>query len=69
MSIERVFHCDGPDCQVHIRTMAARPATGFLTATEQWPGRRATHHFCSWDCVLRFAAAKTPLEAINSETF
>jgi hypothetical protein len=65
MSIERIFHCDGPECEVHIRTVASRPATGFFTLTEQWPGRRVTHHLCSWDCVMKFAAAKEPLELIG----
>jgi hypothetical protein len=65
MSIERIFHCDWSECEAHVRTVLARPATGFLTLTEQWPGRRATHHFCSWDCVMRFAAAKEPLELIE----
>lgn len=59
MSVERTFHCDGPDCERHVRSFAARPPV-FLTITEL--GAR-TLHFCGWDCVLRCAAAKEP-EAI-----
>jgi hypothetical protein len=56
MSIERTFHCDGPECERHVRT-AGRRATTFLTITE--PGGPALH-FCGWDCVLRHAATKEP---------
>lgn len=56
MSIERIFHCDGPDCERHIKTHRAR-AEMFLTVSEH--GGSALH-FCGWDCVLRHAAAKEP---------
>jgi len=55
MSIERIFHCDGPDCERHVRTMNAKPAM-FLTVDEH----EVHLHFCGWDCVLRYAAAKEP---------
>jgi hypothetical protein len=60
MSIERTFYCDGPDCDRHVRTTGTRPPM-FLTVSED-----ADHesHFCGWDCVLRFAAAKEPEEVI-----
>jgi hypothetical protein len=64
LAIERIFYCDGPECETHIRTMAHRPATAFITATEQWPGRKATHHFCTWDCAMKCAVAKSPLEVV-----
>lgn len=60
MAIERIFHCDGPDCGGHVRTASTRAAT-IITVTES-AGRSL--HFCGWDCVLRFAAAKPPAEVI-----
>lgn len=59
MSIERVYYCDGPDCDRHARTASTRPDS-FLTVSEG-AGRS---HFCSWDCVLRHAAEKPPSEVI-----
>ena len=56
MSIERVFYCDGPDCDRHVKTARARPEV-FLTVSER--GGLA-QHFCGWDCVLRLAATKEP---------
>jgi hypothetical protein len=63
VSIERVFYCDGPDCAHHARTASTRP-TAFVTVTED-TGR--SHHFCSWDCLLRHAAEKPPTEVIRVE--
>ena len=60
MSIERVFYCDGPECERHVRTASSRPA-GFLTVTEE-AGRSL--HFCTWDCILRHAAEKPPVEVV-----
>ena len=60
MSIERVFYCEGPDCERHYRTMRSRAAM-FITITE---GAGPSTHFCGWDCVLRHAATKEPEEII-----
>lgn len=62
MSIERVFHCDCEDCEIHVRTAGLRPPT-FLTVSED----DDELHFCSWDCVLKFAATKPPMETIPFE--
>jgi hypothetical protein len=56
MSVERIFYCDGPDCDRHVKTARTRPEM-FLTVSER--GGLA-QHFCGWDCVLRHAAAKEP---------
>jgi hypothetical protein len=63
MSIERVFYCDGPECERHVKTASSRPAAGFVFVTEG--GRAATLHFCNWDCVLKYAATKPPVEVIT----
>jgi hypothetical protein len=65
MSIERTFHCDGPDCERHVRTAAARPASGLLTIT----GESRALHFCGWDCVLRHASTKEPEQVISGSPF
>ena len=59
MSIERIFHCDGPDCERFMRTMRRR-TDHFLVVSE---GATALH-FCGWDCVLRHAAAKEPEQVV-----
>jgi hypothetical protein len=56
VSIERIFYCDGPECERHSRTTGSR-APLFLTVTEC---AGPSLHFCGWDCVLRHAAAKEP---------
>ena len=61
MSIERIYYCDGPDCERHVRTASQRPEAGFVFVTD---GGSATLHFCTWDCVLKFAATKPPTEVV-----
>lgn len=63
MSIERIFYCDGPDCERHVRTAGSRPQAGFVFVTEG--GSAATLHFCNWDCVLKYAATKPPVEVVS----
>lgn len=60
MSIERVFYCDGPGCETHVKTASTRPATFILVTEEAGPSQ----HFCSWDCILRTAAEKPPTELV-----
>lgn len=61
MSIERIFRCDGPDCRRHVQTTSARPPT-FVTITED---AGSALHFCTWDCVLRYAGEKPPVELVT----
>ena len=63
MSIERVFYCDGPDCETHVRTANSRPATFIVVTEEAGPSQ----HFCTWDCVLKFAAEKPPTEVVYAD--
>lgn len=57
MTVERIFHCDGPGCQRH--------------GSDQYPGWIVIHdesgerHFCSWDCVMKYAARFPPSERIE----
>jgi hypothetical protein len=60
MSIERIFYCDGPDCERHVQTRGRRAET-FVSVSD---GGSAVLHFCTWDCVLKYAAAKPPSEVV-----
>lgn len=62
MSIERIFHCDGPDCERHVRTMRDHPPM-FLTVIAHEDANHHSH-FCGWDCVLRHAATIEPEQVI-----
>jgi len=64
MSIERIFHCDWRECERHVRGRELALRTGLIFLTEH-PG--PTLHFCSWDCVLKHAAEKPPVEVIPME--
>jgi len=61
MSLERVYYCDGPECERHVQTAAERPQGGFIFVEE---GGSAALHFCTWDCVLKYAATKPPVELV-----
>jgi hypothetical protein len=67
VTIERVFYCDGPDCERHVQTAGPRPMASFIFVTERGGGSTATLHFCNWDCVLKYAATKPPVEVIPIE--
>lgn len=56
MSVERTFHCDGPDCERSVRTPKTSPPM-FIVVAEHGGDDL---HFCGWDCVLRHAATKEP---------
>lgn len=63
MSVERIFRCDGPECERHVQTPLIRPPV-FLTVS---PDEGDDLHFCTWDCVLKHAAEKPPSEVIPAE--
>jgi hypothetical protein len=56
VSIERIFHCDGPGCERHVQTVEPRPRAGFVFISDG----DDEFHFCGWDCVLRYASAFEP---------
>lgn len=63
MSIERVFLCDAPECEGHVRTASTRPET--IITVSEGPGHSL--HFCNWDCVLRYSATRPPVEEVPVE--
>jgi hypothetical protein len=79
MSIERTYYCDGPDCPAplegdtprHVRTAAPPPhlPCGLLEVRESDVHRvDVIHHFCTWDCLMKYAAQKPPTEFISGES-
>jgi hypothetical protein len=66
VSTERIYYCDGPECERHVRTASRRPtsASGFVFVSD---GGSITLHFCGWDCVLKYAAMKPPEEVVSVE--
>lgn len=64
MSIERVYYCDWRECENHARTAGDLPPASFLAVRED---ADHSHHFCGWDCLLKFAAEKPPAEVIPAD--
>jgi hypothetical protein len=61
VTIERTFYCDAPECSGYAKTTTPRAPYGMLTVSGSHMG---VHHFCSWDCVLKYAAAREPVETV-----
>jgi hypothetical protein len=61
VAIERVFHCDGPECERYVQTQRVRPELFLVVSEKGGPSL----HFCGWDCVLRHAATKEPEQVIT----
>ena len=62
MSISRIYSCDWRECNHHVQTPSLRPPM-FLTV-EHGDGGDSLH-FCTWDCVLKYAAEMPPCETIS----
>lgn len=68
MAVERTYYCDGPECDVSVRTAAHAPTAPLLVIIEYEAGNAtALRHFHSWDCVLRYAATQEPTESIEAD--
>lgn len=74
MAIERTYYCEGPDCgdkpegnPAHVTTATPPPhlPAGFIEARLRDPSGEAVHHFCSWPCVMKFAADQPVPERIE----
>lgn len=73
MSVERVYYCEGPTCgdapdgnSRHARTATPPPylPVGVIETRERYDGEDQLHHFCSWDCVMKYAAAQPVPEVV-----
>lgn len=75
MAIERTFHCDGPAepgsdedrCPVHASTATPPPhlPVGIIEVRLRDSGGEEVHHFCGWDCLMKFAANQPIPERID----
>lgn len=66
MSIGYAYHCDGPDCETHIAPIATPPPylpSPFMEVRYVEPDGQHAHHFCGWDCLMKYAA-KQPLPEV-----
>lgn len=59
------IHCDGPACDAWATPHTAGQS-GFLTVFDGvYPSyAEFVVHFCSWDCCMRYAAMKEPLDKL-----
>lgn len=79
MSIERTYYCEAPDCHggsldgdkpsLHVRTAQPPPylPIGWIETRERLDGEDSLHHFCSWDCCMKFAAKQPVAEVIEMD--
>lgn len=60
------IHCDGPACETWAKPNMAHDS-GFLTVMDGVYYNHAEFflHFCSWDCMMKYAAFKQPLDRID----
>jgi hypothetical protein len=63
------YTCDGPDCEVHTSPVATPPPYlpyGFIETRLTLPGNDPeTRQFCSWECVMKYAANQPIPERID----
>jgi len=64
MSVEQVYHCDWRECGGHARSAGDQPPSSFIAVSEE---ATAPHYFCTWDCLLKFAAERPPTEVVLSD--
>lgn len=53
------YNCDGPDCETHTAPVATAPPYlpyGFIETRQTLPPSEDRHQFCSWECLMKFAA-------------
>jgi hypothetical protein len=66
MSREVSYYCEGPGCDTWIRSTAPAPRTGWLLVIVGDPdGAHPSHDFCSWECAIRYGAARPVPEIID----
>jgi hypothetical protein len=67
MSVERTYYCEGPTCgaredgdpqPIHVRTAIPPPhlPSSVIETRQRDAGIDDVHHFCGWDCLMRYAA-------------
>lgn len=75
MAIERTYYCEGPDCgdapegdPCHATTATPPPhlPSGFIEVRATDPAGEDVHHFCSWPCLMKYAADQPIPERIDA---
>jgi len=69
VSVERRLYCDAPGCEVNVTTASSPPYVPglFLEVRQDGDNEASVWQFCSWDCVMRYAAGQEPTEIIGLE--
>lgn len=70
--IDRIYYCEGPldnddgRCPAHVRTATPPPhlPIGIIETRQRENGEDDIHHFCSWDCAMKYAAAQPVAEVV-----
>lgn len=63
MSYQSFIHCDYDDCDTHVSMEMVKDAGFFTIFDGIYPiDAYIVKHFCSWDCIMKYAASKPPLE-------
>jgi hypothetical protein len=68
VSIGYAYSCDAPDCERHTGPVAAAPPYvpyGFIEARQILSAEELRVHFCSWDCLMKYAADQPIPEEID----
>jgi hypothetical protein len=78
MAVERTYYCEAPECHggsldgetppCHATSASPPPHLpgGFIETRERCDDGDHLHHFCSWDCCMKFAAAQPVPEIIEA---
>lgn len=66
MAVDRVLHCDGPDCNNRVQTADPPPyiPIGWIEVRQGLHAGPITREFCDWECVMKYAATFPPPEII-----
>lgn len=56
-------HCEGPGCETWQRMASNLKQHGWLDVTEV--ETEVVHHFCGWDCAMKYAAQFEPPTVIE----
>lgn len=62
MSVEYVYHCEGPGCEMHQQMAGLFPPFGWLRVVEYLGGDIRESYFHDWECVMKAAARVPPPE-------
>lgn len=59
--MSKAIHCDGPTCTAWARLDSEKEVERFLELFFE----DEDYTFCSWDCIIKFAIIRKPMEEIK----